>query len=414
MGQPGLKFTPLSIITSFLEALAIFLVLVSLIFKFIVSNVQRNTSRYSPHESQVTHHKPPKHGINAPIIDVEPKIVECYKLLCFFHESSQIDLFASIVVVDTELRTCTRNETPLILSWERIPRLDSGVRVKEYLLEFTSEYGIPESLHPELPGLEEPIVEFLEGKVSVYTKFFEFANYRIPISQFIFDILGYYQIHLSQLSVIGAAKVSHFEINCRVLNIIPTLNLFRVFCVPSYNSGWMSFSKRPGKNTPKPLNSLKNWNNRFFWVDERIFLTVVEWRTSAPKDKMPLADSYSAADMTTLDTHRTPIKKQTELLLCLVGLNMDLFNLISAPNPTKMEDTDVASGSSGTPFALEKSPLDLANEDPSQMITDMGREADQVQDGLSHEILPVETATTTKVVQESGLEKEVAAMGPPV
>ncbi|GKD23408.1 hypothetical protein Tco_1225111 [Tanacetum coccineum] len=35
---------------------------------------------------------------------------------------------------------------------------------EEYLLEFTSEYGIPESLHPELPGPEEPIVEFFLGK----------------------------------------------------------------------------------------------------------------------------------------------------------------------------------------------------------------------------------------------------------
>nr|GFD03746.1 hypothetical protein [Tanacetum cinerariifolium] len=34
----------------------------------------------------------------------------------------------------------------------------------EYLLEFTSEYGIPEALHPELPGPEDGIVDFLEGK----------------------------------------------------------------------------------------------------------------------------------------------------------------------------------------------------------------------------------------------------------
>ncbi|GJW09503.1 hypothetical protein Tco_1575330 [Tanacetum coccineum] len=172
---------------------------------------------------------------------------------------------------------------------------------KEYLLEFTSEYGIPESLHPELPGPEEPI------------------------------------------------------------------------------------------------------------VDERIFLTVVEWRTNAPKDKMPSADSYSAADVTALNTHRTHIQKQPETLLRLVGLSrsyflgddvyprflydddrdMDLFNLISAPNPTKvktetrprtahevpllttttsrvidMKDTTVVSRSSGTPSALEKSLLDFANEDP--------------------------------------------------
>nr|GFC18682.1 hypothetical protein [Tanacetum cinerariifolium] len=264
----------------------------------------------------------------------------------------------------------------------------------EYLLESTSEYGIPKSLHPELPSPEEHIVEFLEGKVGVYTKFFEFANYRIPISQFLFDILSRYQIHLSQLSMIGAAKVSHFEVNCSVLNIIPTLNLFWFFYVPSYNSGWMSFSKRPGKNTPqcytKPLDPLKNWNNWFFWADKRIFLTIMEWHTNAPKDKMPSADSYSAVDVTTLNTRRT-LSKKTEALLCLVGLSrryflgddvcltflydddrgMDLFSLISAPNPTKvkiethprvayevplltatvsrvidMEDTAVASGSS--------------------------------------------------------------------
>nr|GEV59556.1 hypothetical protein [Tanacetum cinerariifolium] len=77
---------------------------------------------------------------------------------------------------------------------------------QEYLLEFTSEYGISKSLHLEFPGPEDPIVEFPKGKASVYTKFFEFANFCIPISQFLFDILGHYQIHLSQLSVIGAAK----------------------------------------------------------------------------------------------------------------------------------------------------------------------------------------------------------------
>ncbi|GKA31300.1 hypothetical protein Tco_0717605 [Tanacetum coccineum] len=37
----------------------------------------------------------------------------------------------------------------------------------EYLLEFTSEYGIPEDLHPELPGPEDTIVDFPEGKVDI-------------------------------------------------------------------------------------------------------------------------------------------------------------------------------------------------------------------------------------------------------
>ncbi|GJS62276.1 hypothetical protein Tco_0657060 [Tanacetum coccineum] len=297
---------------------------------------------------------------------------------------------------------------------------------QEYLLEFTSEYGILEDLHPELPGPEDTIVDFPKGTVGVYTKFFEFANFRIPISQFLFDILGYYQIHLSQLSVIGAAKVSHFEINCRVLNIVPTLPLFRVFYVPSFNSGWMSFSKRPGKNTPqcytKPLDSLKNWNNRFFWVDERIFPTIVDWRASAPKDGMPTADSYSAANVSTLDTRQ-----------------MDLFNLISAPNPSKVktgirpcaahemplltattnrvidiEDPTMASGSSGTPFTVERSPLDFDNENPAPIVTEGTGVEDQAQDVLAPGAPPKEAAATTEVVQEALREEEVVAMEPPV
>ncbi|GJV23741.1 hypothetical protein Tco_1376436 [Tanacetum coccineum] len=144
-------------------------------------------------------------------------------------------------------------------------------------------------------------------------------------------------------------------------------------------------------------------------VDERIFPTVVAWRTSSPKDGMLPADSNSSVDVTTLNTRRTLIQKQLEVLLCLVGLSrnyflgddvyptflcdddreMDLFNLISAPNPLKvktgirphaahevplltvtasrvieMEETGVASESSGTSSALEKSPLNFANEDP--------------------------------------------------
>ncbi|GKD55117.1 hypothetical protein Tco_1288504, partial [Tanacetum coccineum] len=36
----------------------------------------------------------------------------------------------------------------------------------------------------------------------------------------------------------------------------------------------------------------------------------MEWRTSAPKDEMPAVNSYFAADVTALDTHRTPFQKQ--------------------------------------------------------------------------------------------------------
>ncbi|GKF86214.1 hypothetical protein Tco_0254041, partial [Tanacetum coccineum] len=76
---------------------------------------------------------------------------------------------------------------------------------------------------------------------------------------------------------------------------------------------------------------------------------------------------------------------------------MDLFNLISAPNPARvktgthprtahevpllttttsrvidMEDVVATSTSSGTPSAMEKLTLDFSNEDSSLMITNKG------------------------------------------
>nr|GEV21183.1 hypothetical protein [Tanacetum cinerariifolium] len=178
--------------------------------------------------------------------------------------------------------------------------------------------------------------------------------------------------------------------------------------VVDFPEGWMSFSKRPGKNIPqcytKPLDSLKNWNNRFFWIDESVFPTVVDWRSNAPKDGMPAAGRYSVEAVRALDTHRTPIQKQSEMLPCLVGLSrryylgdevyptflhdndrdMDLLSLIRASNPTKvkvgsrpraphevplltltanrvieMDDPTTASKSSGVP---PTSPLDFSLE----------------------------------------------------
>nr|GEW68253.1 hypothetical protein [Tanacetum cinerariifolium] len=283
---------------------------------------------------------------------------------------------------------------------------------QEYLLEFTSEYGIPKGLHSEFPGPEDTIVDFSEGKVGVYTKFFEFANFRIPISQFLFDILDHYQIHLSQL---------------------------------------------------------------FFWVDERVFPTVVDWRTNAPKDGIPAANSYSEADVEVLNTRRTPIQKQPEALLCLVGLGRRYFlgdnvyptflhndnwdgclNIVSnashihenklivpyecrygfvqlnqrskshqgktrvhppaahkvplltvtANRVIDMEDPVVTSTSSNTLSVMEKSLLYFSSEDPPPMITDKGETEDYALAVVSQEVPSAENTTTAKVVPKLNLEKE--------
>nr|GEW04093.1 putative transposase (putative), gypsy type [Tanacetum cinerariifolium] len=86
-------------------------------------------------------------------------------------------------------------------------------------------FGIPTKLRLELPDRNAIIKDSLEGKIGMYTRFIKFANYRIPLSKFLLCILEYYQINLSQLSVTGAANVSHFEFMCHAFSRIPTVEI---------------------------------------------------------------------------------------------------------------------------------------------------------------------------------------------
>ena len=47
---------------------------------------------------------------------------------------------------------------------------------EDELRQFTSDYFIPLAVHPELPDADACIADFPEGRIRVYTRFFEFAN----------------------------------------------------------------------------------------------------------------------------------------------------------------------------------------------------------------------------------------------
>ncbi|GKB52538.1 gypsy type transposase [Tanacetum coccineum] len=75
---------------------------------------------------------------------------------------------------------------------------------------FCQSYHIPDDVHPQLPSPNQTIHEMPTGKIGVYTRFFEFANFRLPLSTFLVSVLRHYCINLSQLSIIAAAKVDSF------------------------------------------------------------------------------------------------------------------------------------------------------------------------------------------------------------
>nr|GEY59332.1 transposase (putative), gypsy type [Tanacetum cinerariifolium] len=187
-------------------------------------------------------------------------------------------------------------------------------------------FHIPEDVHSQLPSPNQTTHEMSVEKIGVYTRFFEYDNFRLPLSTFLVNVLRHFRINLSQLSVIAAAKVSHFEILCRVHNIEPTVGLFRCFYVNSKNKGWMSFSKRSDNDVvcyTKPIDSLKHWNDHFFWVDSFACPASFPWHTekNVSRDPFPKSTVFNADDYAILVAHPAPFWKFPEPFLCLVGMN---------------------------------------------------------------------------------------------
>ncbi|GKC12952.1 hypothetical protein Tco_1009734, partial [Tanacetum coccineum] len=199
----------------------------------------------------------------------------------------------------------------------------------EELREFTSEYYIPSALHPVVPAASASIADFPVGKVGVYTRFFEFANQRVPLSLFMCNVLNHYRLHISQLHCIGAAKITNFEVNCRLLAIHPTVHLFRAFYHTSWSNGWVSFSKRAGRLQcyTEKLDALRRWREMFFWVDDALVPWNFAFYTQGllPRDERPPPGSYSMEDAKLINENRIPINAYSEAFLCHMGISRNCF-----------------------------------------------------------------------------------------
>ncbi|GJS81795.1 hypothetical protein Tco_0748336 [Tanacetum coccineum] len=203
----------------------------------------------------------------------------------------------------------------------------------EYLLEFTSEYGIPENLHPEVPGLWEIIMDFPEGKVA----------HEIP------------PVETATTTEVVQEAVHEEEVAA----------------------------------TEPPVNKRRKQMRR-----KRVNK---EAEANAPP-KVPLclvglSQNYYLGD----DVYPTFLYDDDQ--------EMDLFILIRNPNPFKIKTgMRPRATHEGHLPTVESSPLTIDNKTLSPSLLE----------GLAHEIPPVETATTTEVVQEAVHEEEVAATEPPV
>ncbi|GKC79172.1 hypothetical protein Tco_1129946, partial [Tanacetum coccineum] len=148
------------------------------------------------------------------------------------------------------------------------------------------------------------------GKVGMYTRFFDYANYRISFSTFFVSILTHFRISFSQLSVFGSAK---------------------------------------------NLDSVKNWNDHFFWVDEFVVPANARFSwflgSNVVKDRALAPSEYNVEHVNTLIAQTSPFLRFPKEFLCWVGISqVDLNAFIRTADPRKMRIVERARAENERPI----------------------------------------------------------------
>ncbi|GKB77069.1 hypothetical protein Tco_0943964, partial [Tanacetum coccineum] len=142
------------------------------------------------------------------------------------------------------------------------------VLTQEHLDAVCSKYFVPEEIHPQLQGPDDTM------HLGMYTRFFDYTNYRIPFSNFFVSVLTHFRIPFSQLSVFWSAK----------------------FVVPA--------------------------SARFGWFSG----------TNIVKDRAPTVSEYNVEHANTLIAQASPFLRFPEEFLCWVGISRNyLFNKDTYP-----------------------------------------------------------------------------------
>ncbi|KAJ0737539.1 hypothetical protein HanLR1_Chr06g0208141 [Helianthus annuus] len=196
-----------------------------------------------------------------------------------------------------------------------------SVLTQRQLYRFVRDYRIPTDLRPVLSAKDKIIYAFLPGKFPLYTRVCNLANYRVPFMQFLVKVLRFFRVHLCQVNPFGLSRVNHFEISCRALNQKPDLNVFRYFYEFITTGDWYTFAHRKG--IPSPVgdekSSLKNWKDKFFWLDDRGLPADMSWRFKDQTMNFELGENFAFDQQLAKDLidNRSPIRPLPEHLLLL-------------------------------------------------------------------------------------------------
>ncbi|GJX61459.1 hypothetical protein Tco_0294359 [Tanacetum coccineum] len=104
-----------------------------------------------------------------------------------------------------------------------------------------------------LPKRSQTILDVPLGFVGLYTHHLTLSNLRLPIPEFIYEVLNYLKVHIFRLNPFGMVKLTTFVVMCKAYGGEPNLDMLRAFLNLGHVSNWLALSNRGGADIPKAL-----------------------------------------------------------------------------------------------------------------------------------------------------------------
>ncbi|KAJ0701401.1 hypothetical protein HanOQP8_Chr10g0378951 [Helianthus annuus] len=164
------------------------------------------------------------------------------------------------------------------------------------------DYGIRAEWNLVLPSKIDTAFPLKKGKITLFSDFFKFYNFRLPITNFCKLVLDHYPIRISQLHPLGLIKLRQFEFACTALGHLPELVIFRAFFVLVWKYPFFTFDRRDLevsclRNIPTSSKD-KDWKKKFFYIDSGVIPGEMYRKEMGPKEKVkdegPPEDAYVA------------------------------------------------------------------------------------------------------------------------
>ncbi|XP_022031253.1 uncharacterized protein LOC110932208 [Helianthus annuus] len=159
--------------------------------------------------------------------------------------------------------------------------------------QIVRSFRFPPEWDARYPAQNQTAADAPPGYITLFEDFFLQGNFRLPATNFMGNILHFYNFHISQMNPPGMVRVRHFEFLCRAHGIEPSVEKFRAFYQLQRTMGFFSFASRGAarKILLNPPKSFHDWKPKFFFIREEVLPIAMpfrDWSELGLKEDLPI------------------------------------------------------------------------------------------------------------------------------